>query len=133
MSRRSKLRGDLLDRAIEMREVEGRSYRYIAGKLGVTTSMLSWAFLKEGVDGPRSSVLMPAGPPVYMRAGREVRRFTPEEDAELLRLARAGLSSWKIGRQLVPPRPGNSVLGRLYTLARIDARAEAAVHGMRSP
>ncbi len=53
-----------------------------------------------------------------------VRRFTVEEDAQLLGLEKAQLKVSEMARLL--GRPANSIRGRLMTLARRDAREERA-------
>ena len=58
----------------------------------------------------------------FERSGHEVRRFTVEEDELLLDLKSKGLTNAAIGRRL--NRAAHTVLGRLMTLARQDARRE---------
>ena len=64
---------------------------------------------------------------VAFRGGHVVRRFTAFEDAEILRLAAEGVSRNRIAKQL--GRRHNSIIGRLMTLARHDALAEARADG----
>ena len=58
------------------------------------------------------------------RNGFAVRHFTPEEDDRLLALEAEGKTYTEIGRLM--NRKPNSIRGRLMTLARREARAEAA-------
>ena len=64
------------------------------------------------------------GPAVVHRGDHVVRRFMPDDDARLLALDAEGLGHSAIGRAM--GRPANSIRGRLMTLARREARAEAA-------
>ena len=131
MSRR-KMTDEQVAQAITWREA-GRSVQWIANRLRtVSKGALSWLFLKEGVESPRTAgkVMQLRGKnaagSVVRRGDHEVRRFSEQEDAELLRLAREGLGNSAIGRALVPRRARNVVAARLMTLARRDARREEA-------
>jgi hypothetical protein len=127
MRRIAKLSQDDLDRAFQMREVEGLGFPEIARRFGVSPGCIAWHCLTHGVDLPtelRRQTAIPVRKPVNYRAGRVVRVFTAEDDAFILRLAAQGVSAHLTGKQMVPPRAGSSVLGRLHTLARHQARAE---------
>ena len=118
------------DLMAELRE-ERATYKAIAARLSrpdrpVTASEVSWHCLRLGVD-----VLTPwplwegvKGPAEMKRGDHIVRRFTPAEDAALLALEAAGTSVYRMAQQL--GRRHNSIKGRLMTLARRDARREAA-------
>lgn len=56
------------------------------------------------------------------RGNHVVRRFTPEEDAQLIELAAEGLGPTEIGKRM--GRGHNTIMGRLFTIARPDARNE---------
>ena len=110
----------------EMREA-GHSYTQIARVFGCSDSAVYWACLKLGAERPGAPLLRPRalGPPVIGRGdGVVLRRWTAEEDARLLVLANEGRGHCEIGRLM--DRRHNSVRGRLMTLARHEARAEAA-------
>lgn len=109
----------------EMRE-KGRTYGQIALAFGCSESTAYWICLKYGADRPGSQPLEPRarGPEVVQRNGRAVRRYSAEEDAQLLALASEGKGDSEIGK-LIGRRP-NSVRARLMTLARHEARSEAA-------
>lgn len=87
----------------------------IAERMGASIGAVEWQILRLGVTGPRS-VKLPQLGGSYIRRGRVVRRFTPEEDAHLLRLEAEGLTATQIGRQI--GRAHHTVMGRLSALAR---------------
>ncbi len=133
---RRKLTDEQIEKAIAWREA-GCSSRWIAGQLGgkVSSSALDWHFLKHAVESPNTAAGQHSGNrlsgrnqpgSVVQRGNHVVRRFSPEEDEQLLALASEGLGHSAIGRRLMPPRKPNVVLGRLLTLARREARAEEA-------
>lgn len=104
----------------------GEPPEQIAARLGVSRSCLNWNMLRLGADPPNAKLLptRAPGPDVVQRCGHQVRHFSAEEDAELLRLSGEGLSVNAIAVRL--GRRWNSTRGRLMTLARHDARREAA-------
>ena len=119
-----------IDMICEMRE-RGRSYQQIANKIatvGVRTSASNIAYicLRRGADLPpecRQKTASGAKPgSVRKRGNHLVRQFTVEEDNLLKKLDRQGLRICDISRQL--NRRPNSILARLATLARHEARAE---------
>ncbi len=59
-----------------------------------------------------------------MRNGHPVRRYSAEDDAKLLAMEAEGKRIAEMARAL--GRQSNSVRARLMTLARHEARAEAA-------
>lgn len=109
----------------EMREA-GRSYGQIALAFGCSESTAYWVCLKLGADRPNAKPLQPRalGPEVVQRNGHAVRRYSAEEDVQLLALAAEGKGESEIGRLM--GRKPNSVRARLMTLARHEARTEAA-------
>ncbi|QGY05549.1 helix-turn-helix domain-containing protein [Methylobacterium mesophilicum SR1.6/6] len=109
----------------ERREA-GESCPKIGRRFGCSASNVRWICLALGADHPKAR-LTPAtarGPAVIQRGDHVVRRFLPDEDTRLLALAGEGLSNSAIGKVL--GRPAVSIRGRLMTLARREARAEAA-------
>lgn len=109
----------------EMREA-GRTYGQIALAFGCSESTAYWICLKLGADRPDAKPLAQRalGPEVVQRNGHAVRRYSAEEDAQLLALSAEGKGDSEIGR-LIGRKP-NSVRARLMTLARHEARSEAA-------
>lgn len=108
----------------ELRE-RGWSFERIGRRLNVSANTVSWRCLINGIEKPGSSAPKPyRGPMVIARNGREVRRFTPDEDEMLLALERDKLPYCAIGRRL--GRKRNVVVTRLATLARRDERAMGA-------
>jgi hypothetical protein len=123
MARRPDLTPDELERIAELRE--GRaSQREIARQIGCSVGSVSWALLKLGIDIDPDAPLppVPTEPTQYARGGMVVRRFTEAEDARLLELEASGAKVYHIAKLI--GRQNNSVLGRLRTLARREARAE---------
>lgn len=108
----------------DLRE-RGWSCRRIAQKIGCSEGSVSWHCLQMGVDKPGAKPIDKTirGPVVRTRGDFQVRRFTPEEDEQLVALALQGLSHSEIGR--IIGRRHNSVSGRLATLARHDERRAA--------
>lgn len=109
-----------------MRE-RGCSYEQISRALGgVSSKAISWYCLRNGIDPPKPPPLRPDHHlryPTEMKRGNHiVRPYTPAEDAKILELAGQGLGNTAIGRRV--GRAPNSVLGRLMTLARRQAREE---------
>jgi hypothetical protein len=113
-----------LDRMADMRE-RGMSYGAIAdwftrNGTPVNHKTICWQCLRLGV-------LSPSGP--HSNTGIKVpnsngRPFTREEDRALLEMEAEGFTKAEMARKL--GRPHNSVAGRLLTLARYAAMAEAA-------
>lgn len=117
---------DQLGQLVELRE-RGFSHRQIiewfaARGIAVSSGLVQWHCLRLGAEKP--------GPPpapyvirARVRGGHVVRPFTPEEDAVLLELAVTEPNRAEIARRL--GRARNTVVTRLMTLARRDARGEA--------
>lgn len=128
MTRRATLTPEQLDRIADLTERRRLSAGRIAQMLDVSVGAVAWARLRIGADKHPTKVLppVPTQPVVRMRGGRPVRAFVQAEDELLLSLEAQGLGDFQIGRRLDPPRRSNSVRGRLMTLARRQARAEAA-------
>lgn len=125
MIKRLNLTDDQLDQIAEWREA-GKTYKWIALRIGCSPGLVRWNCLKLGADDPKGPSRAPSNQPmITMRGGHVVRRFTEAEDAELLRLAEAGERNSVICRAL--GRRNNSVKGRLLTLAMNQSRREVAV------
>lgn len=130
MSGRRILSDEQLDTMAELRE-RGWSFLRIsewftARGTAISQGSVAWQCLRLGVDSPKSAASNYRGPNAgrtYQRHGKAVRAFTPDEDARLLALEAQGMPLNQIAVQI--GRAGNSVRGRLYTLARYSARAEA--------
>lgn len=103
----------------------------IAAELGCSVGTVAWRILVDGVDihPDRPLPPVPTAPIVRSRGGKPVRLFTQAEDGQLLELEADGLPYIEIGRRL--GRRHNSIIGRLATLARRDARSEARDAGRR--
>jgi hypothetical protein len=122
--RRPDLTQDELDRIAELRE-RGRSEEAIARTVGCSKGSVSWALLKLGVDihADRPLPPVPDTPVTMVRRGHVIRRFTKAEDARLLALEQTGIKTWAIAQAM--GRRNNSIIGRMRTLARRQARQEA--------
>lgn len=124
-SRRAPLTQAEIETAVAMREA-GRTMGQIALKLGCSVGSVSWALLRLGVDlhADRPLPEVPVEPVIRGRGRHVFRLYTQAEDQQLLALEAEGLNASQIGRRL--GRRTNSIVGRLATLARRDARAERA-------
>lgn len=122
MTRRKNLTDEEKATAFDLRERLGWSHERIARKLQCTAASISWHCLQAGADAPNAKPLDPTikGPTVSIRNGKPVRRYLPEDDALLLKLAGQKKNPSQIGR-IMKRRP-NSILGRLMTLARHEER-----------
>ncbi len=129
--KKRKLSAEQIDEAAELRE-QGWTYQRIADRLGCSAGAIEWQMLNLGAEteetATRELPQTAPGPAVVLRGGLPIRRFQPADDALLLRLRAEGTGPAEIGRALDPPRRANTVTARLMTLARHDARREAA-HG----
>jgi hypothetical protein len=111
---------------LALREDRGWSYARIAATYGVSPAVVSYHCLIAGAEKPGPfprSYVRPGA--IEQRGNHVVRRFTPDEDALILALSLRGMSNGAIGRSCSPRRRPNSIKGRLATLARREARAEA--------
>ena len=91
----------------------------------ISAATINWQCMRVGADAPlrlRGRHTQAARP--YGRASGTVRPFSPQEDAELVRLDQSGIRVAEICRRM--GRRSSSIRGRLLTLARIDARREEA-------
>lgn len=120
-----KIPQDTIDAICQMREA-GRSYRQIAMRFGFSPGAVAWICLRDGAEPPNPRPLTQTAPgkPVMQRGGHVVRRFTPQEDAQILQMEADGARMCDIAAAL--NRRQNSIRGRLMTLARQEARRELA-------
>lgn len=113
-----------IEQLAELREGKGWTYKRIAEAMGKSEGWVSWYCLVNGIEKPGTPVPSRVRPGSVEHRGKHlIRRFAPEEDNRLLALEAEGLSYSQIARAV--GRHRNSVLGRLATLARQEARAEA--------
>lgn len=114
-----------IDLIAELRERKGLSYQQIADRLGCSASSISWYCLAHGIEKPgpvaTRSRVRPGS--IERRNGGEIRRFTPDEDRQLLALDAEGVNYFQIGKRM--GRRRNSIHGRLMTLARREERGVA--------
>lgn len=123
---RKKLSADEIDAIAELRERRGLSCKAIARRIGRPHGTVIGTCLRFGIDAPNPRPLLPATHikrPVFVRSGRPVRAFTPEEDAMLIAAAREGKDAREIGLAL--GRSPSSIRCRLMTLARREEREAA--------
>jgi hypothetical protein len=93
---------------------------------------VAWWCLVGAIEKP-GPVQVPApwtGPMVVKRGAFEVRRFTADEDRQLIAMEAEGLKLGTIARRL--GRRRNSVYGRLATPARREERALALISAQES-
>ncbi len=118
---------DVIDLIADMRE-DGMSYGAIARELNIKEKTVGGICLELGVDSPDVKPDHKAKPAlmVTVRNGYKVRRFTPEEDALMVKLDGEGLGPKQIADAV--GRNHSSVINRMRTLARREERklAEAA-------
>ncbi len=103
-------------REIADRRERGWSYARLARHYGVSPGAIHYQCLRQGARSPKSRIqpYVPR-PPIVAGDGRVQRRFTPEEDARLQRLAQSDWPVARIAREM--DRPITSVRIRLMTLA----------------
>lgn len=118
-----------IDEMCRLREkgwgVDRIAEHFSTGGTPISPSCVSWQCMRAGADAPRrlrGTCHQRTEP--YSRGGHVVRPYSPADDAALRQLDMEGVPVSTIARQL--GRRHNSIRGRLYTLARRDARAEEA-------
>lgn len=121
MAGRRILSDEQLDEMAELREA-GRSYDWIAAhftRAGTTiaSGTIAWQCLRLGIIAPQYTQASVG----RTNPGRG-KPFTPAEDEQLIALSSQGMSRRQIARTL--DRRTNSVVARLYTLARRETIAE---------
>lgn len=123
MPSRRRLTDQQLEEMAELR-TKNWSYRALGERYGIHPNAVSWQCLRLGADPskPAKCWQAPRGPIVTKRGNHVVRRFTAEEDAQLLKLEAQGITVCEIARAM--GRRWNSIRARLMTLARRDDRRE---------
>jgi hypothetical protein len=120
---RRKLSEEAYDAMAEAVE-RGEPPRRVAERFGVSLGTVNWTCLRLGADRPakhRGKTPRPAG--TMRRGNHTVRNFTPDEDEIILSMRASGHRIVEIAQ--ATGRKHNSIVGRLLTLARHEARAEA--------
>ena len=115
--RRKNLTRPEIERIAELREA-GETYAAIGAAVGASESAVAYHCRVLGAESPNVPVRRMTNLKTYIRNGRPVRRFTPDEDWRLTRLACAGTPYREIAQRL--GRPVNSVRLRLVSLARFE-------------
>lgn len=110
-------------RMCELRE-QGLPMRRIAEIVGTTYETVNYHCTRLGAEPPNPRPLPEGivGPAVMQRGDHVVRRFTPEEDEQILSLLATGAEVPFIA-EILNRRP-HSIRGRLNTLARRELRRE---------
>lgn len=121
----ARLQQDDFNTMVKMRE-RGLGYALIAKEIGCSIGSVAWHCLRLGAEPPKPAPLWKGivGPAVVVRNGHELRRFTAQDDETLLSMEAGGATLSEMARAL--GRRHNSIKGRLMTLARRQARQEAA-------
>jgi len=124
----------MVEDMISLRENRGWSDRRIAKAVSakhgreITESGVGYRLLSAGADIPPHRRRESKLPEVYVRNGREVRRFGPAEDAIIERLTLEGQTDREICDALVaaghPRRRPHVLISRRLILARQATRAE---------
>ena len=111
----SKLSQEQVEWACQKREA-GWSTQRIGMKLGVSSGAINYQCLKHGAFSPNQRRHeTPDHRATYLRKdGLTMRTFTPDEDAQLLALARAGKKGTEISRAM--GRGRTSIVMRLMLL-----------------
>jgi transposase-like protein len=124
MSKRPNISAEDQERIVSLR-LKRWNIPSIAKEIGCSEGTVSWHLLMAGIDLHENKPLapVPVEPIVCGRNGYIVRRFTQAEDSRLLALEAEGLNLNRVAKAL--GRKRNAILGRLATLSRRDARAEA--------
>lgn len=110
------------EKIAQLRGERGWSYGRIGQVTGLKSDRVAWHCLANGIDSPRTKRVPPPynGPMQYRAGNNIVRRFTPEEDAQMLQLRLQNKGYHAIGK--IMGRAHNSIKMRLATLARRDER-----------
>jgi hypothetical protein len=104
---------------VECMRAAGKSDRQIGIRIGMSRGAVSWHCLRYGIEGPKGRAQSTVKPGASATRGNHiVRRFTPEEDQQVVEMRRAGASLNVIADAM--GRATSSILGRLMTLAARD-------------
>jgi hypothetical protein len=111
---------------VERMRAKGKSCAQIAVRIGMSRGAVSWYCLRHGIEGPKKRAKSTVKPGSSATRGNHVvRRFTPEEDRQIVEMRCAGVSLNVIAG--ATGRATSSILGRLMTLAaREEEQGEAA-------
>ncbi|MFC5423318.1 hypothetical protein ACFPOB_27635 [Bosea eneae] len=114
-----------IEKLADLRERRGWSVKRIAEAMGKSPGAIAWQCLRHAIEPPQGTRTRDAFRPVVAvkRGNHIVRGFTAEEDKIIEQMSLNGATDSEIGRCL--GRKPNSITGRLMTLARRQARAEA--------
>lgn len=117
---------EIIERISQLRE-QGVSCSMISAEVGYSIGAINYHCLREGIESPflERVVLKQTrvGPDEYRRGKHIVKKFTPEEDDKITAWSIEGIGPTEIGRRI--NRRHHSIIGRLQTLARHDARRDA--------
>ena len=101
---------------VERMRANGKSFRQIGMRIGMSPGAISWYCLRHAIDGPKGRAKGTVKPgAITTRGNHVVRRFTPEEDQQIVEMRLAGMSITLIAGTM--GRATSSILGRLMTLA----------------
>lgn len=103
---------------IAERRENGHTLAQIAQELNVSESCVYWHCITNGIEGKKQ--YRKRAQSSYMRKGKEVRVFTPEEDQRLVDLDLQGLNYSRIARMM--GRSRNTVWARLAIIAKYQER-----------
>jgi len=124
MSNGRKLTDEQLEQMAAHREA-GKTYAWLAAEFGVSVGAIRWQCLRLGADRPDGHRFLTKNPSGQtQRGGRQVRPYSPNEDAFIQERKLAGDSNSAIARAL--GRKPHSILGRVMTLAMTQDRQERA-------
>jgi IS30 family transposase len=106
---------------IERMRAKGKSYGQIGMRIGMSPGAISWYCLRYAIESPKGRTKSAIKPgTISTRGNHVVRRFTPEEDRQIVEMRLAGASIKVIADTV--GRATSSIFGRLMTLAAWDER-----------
>jgi IS30 family transposase len=121
MTRRPALTDAQKEQIRYLRGTRGCSHAFIAESLDRAVGSITWFCLQEGIDKPTARpIKLGQHKSVCQRGNYIVRRFDEQEDRTLVAMRLDGKTTTEIARTL--NRRQNSIIGRLMTLARREAR-----------
>lgn len=131
MNTKRKYPKDTIDRAMAMREA-GQGLQEIANDLGMSKGSVEYYCRLYGVLHPKAELVprQARGAAVVKRGNHVVRRFTEEEDRQILEMAAACKGVKEIGEAL--GRKHNSISARLQSLGLREEREELHAARMRA-
>jgi hypothetical protein len=108
---------------IELRGL-GLTYPAISSRFGVSKQRVQWTCLKHRATLPAIGKPPKHKNSIYVRSKTLIRRFTPEEDIQLMTFALDGEKECVIARRL--GRKHTSISARLFTLGLKTPKAKGA-------